>query len=189
MLTRAEAGRFSQLEINRGLPAPMLVRHFEREGANWRVSAALRSAITFKRLNLAAALPPLPQFDVIFLRNVLIYFDVETKRQVLKRISNLLRPDGWLFLGAAETTIGIDDRFERVSAGRSSAYRLRAALAGTSGGPVSGTSASAATPGANGTTTTTTGIVAPRAAGSLPIAAGNAAPGTSALRGAALGRG
>src|SRR5439155_2518301 len=125
MLTRAEAGCYSQLEVNRGLPANMLVRHFERDGANWRVSPALRKPITFKRLTLAAPLPVLPQFDVIFLRNVLIYFDVETKRSVLQRVSSLLRPDGWLFLGAAETTLGIDDRFERVPAGRTSAYRLR----------------------------------------------------------------
>ena len=125
MLDRAQAGLFSQLEVNRGLPAAMLVRHFERDGANWRVAPALQKPITFKRLNLAAALPPMPPFDVIFLRNVLIYFDVETKRSVLNRVSSLLRPDGWLFLGSAETTIGIDDRFERVPAGRTSAYRLR----------------------------------------------------------------
>jgi chemotaxis protein methyltransferase CheR len=125
MLTRAESGRFSQLEVNRGLPANMLVRHFERDGANWKVLPALRKPITFKRLNLAAPLPSMPMFDVVFLRNVLIYFDVDTKRQVLARISNFMRPDAWLFLGAAETTIGIDDRFERVPAGRTSAYRLR----------------------------------------------------------------
>ena len=64
-------------------------------------------------------------FDIIFIRNVLIYFDVETKRSVLGQVSSMLRPDGWLFLGSAETTIGIDDRFERVVAGRTSAYRLR----------------------------------------------------------------
>jgi chemotaxis protein methyltransferase CheR len=127
MLARAEAGRFTQLEVNRGLPAHMLVRHFERDGTHWRVLAGLRRNITFKRLNLAVPLPPLPTFDLVFLRNVLIYFDVETKRQVLSRISALMRPDTWLFLGSAETTIGIDDRFERVAAGRSSAYRLRAA--------------------------------------------------------------
>jgi chemotaxis protein methyltransferase CheR len=142
MLTRAEAGKFSQLEINRGLPAPMLVRHFERDGANWRVSAALRRSITFRRLNLAATLPPMPQFDVVFLRNVLIYFDVDTKRQVLQRISSQMKPDSWLFLGAAETTIGIDDRFERVAAGRSSAYRLRGARS-ASGGAQAGAQAGA----------------------------------------------
>ncbi|GAA1794890.1 protein-glutamate O-methyltransferase CheR [Planosporangium flavigriseum] len=125
MLARAQAGRFTQLEVNRGLPANMLVRHFERDGTNWKVTPGLRKNITFRRLNLAAPLPPLPQFDVVFLRNVLIYFDVETKRQVLGRVSATMRPDAWLFLGSAETTIGIDERFERIAAGRSSAYRLR----------------------------------------------------------------
>lgn len=125
MLARAESGTFSQLEVNRGLPASMLVRHFERDGANWRVAPSLQKPITFKRLNLAAPLPPMQPFDVVFLRNVLIYFDVDTKRSVLQRVTSLMRPDGWLFLGSAETTIGIDDRFERVSAGRTSAYRLR----------------------------------------------------------------
>jgi chemotaxis protein methyltransferase CheR len=125
MLTRAEKGQFTQLEVNRGLPAAMLIKHFERVGAHWKVSPALRKQVAFKRLNLAAPLPAMPQFDVVFLRNVLIYFDVETKRSVLQRVANVMRPDGWLFLGAAETTIGIDDRWERVPAGRTSAYRLR----------------------------------------------------------------
>lgn len=134
MLRRAESGRFTQLEINRGLPAKMLVRHFERDGTHWLVSGGLRRNISFKRLNLAVPLPPLPQFDIVFLRNVLIYFNVETKRQVLDRVSAVMRPDGWLFLGSAETTIGIDDRFERVAAGRSSAYRLRGGKATPSTG-------------------------------------------------------
>jgi chemotaxis protein methyltransferase CheR len=125
MLKRAEAGTFTQLEVNRGLPAPLLVRYFERVGAHWKVSSSLRNHVSFKRLNLAAPLPNMGPFDVIFIRNVLIYFDVETKRSVLQQVSNLLRSDGWLFLGSAETTIGIDDRFERVVAGRTSAYRLR----------------------------------------------------------------
>ena len=127
MLARAEAGRFTQLEMNRGLPAAMLARHFERDGAHWRVSPALRRTVSFKRLNLATTLPPMQPFDVVFLRNVLIYFDVQTKREVLRRVSALMKPDAWLFLGAAETTIGVDDRFERIAAGRTSAYRLRAA--------------------------------------------------------------
>lgn len=125
MLARAEKGRFSQLEMNRGLPAAMLVRHFERVGTDWQVAAALRRNITFQSINLATPLPALPPFDVVFLRNVLIYFDVETKRAVLNRIRKLIRPDGWLFLGSAETTIGLDGDFERVVARRTSAYRLR----------------------------------------------------------------
>jgi chemotaxis protein methyltransferase CheR len=127
MLGRAEAGQYSQLEVNRGLPATLLVRHFERTGASWKVSPALRKTVTFKRLNLAAPLPAMGPFDIVFIRNVLIYFDVQTKRSVLQRVASTLRPDGWLFLGSAETTIGIDDRFERVVAGRTSAYRLRSA--------------------------------------------------------------
>ncbi|GAA2630684.1 protein-glutamate O-methyltransferase CheR [Dactylosporangium fulvum] len=125
MLTRAEAGHYTQLEVNRGLPAPLLVKHFERVGAHWQVAAALRKNVSFRRLNLAAPFPPMGQFDIVFIRNVLIYFDVQTKRTVLQRVSGTLRPDGWLFLGSAETTIGIDDRFERVVAGRTSAYKLR----------------------------------------------------------------
>jgi chemotaxis protein methyltransferase CheR len=127
MLGRAEAGQYSQLEVNRGLPATLLVRHFERSGASWKVSPALRRTVSFQRLNLAAPLPALGPFDIVFIRNVLIYFDVQTKRSVLQRVASTLRPDGWLFLGSAETTIGIDDHYERVVAGRTSAYRLRAA--------------------------------------------------------------
>jgi chemotaxis protein methyltransferase CheR len=125
MLVRAEAGQYSQLEVNRGLPATLLVRHFERTGANWKISPALRKTVSFKRLNLAAPFPSMGPFDIVFIRNVLIYFDVQTKRSVLQRVASTLRPDGWLFLGSAETTIGIDDRFVRIVAGRTSAYRLR----------------------------------------------------------------
>jgi SAM-dependent methyltransferase len=114
VLARAEAGRYSQLEVNRGLPAAALVKHFERVGSHWQVSRTCARTSRSGRLNLAAALPALGQFDVIFLRNVLIYFDVATKRAVLERVGSLLKPDGWLFLGSAETTIGIDDRFDRV---------------------------------------------------------------------------
>ncbi|WP_433080012.1 CheR family methyltransferase [Dactylosporangium sp. CA-052675] len=129
MLTRAEAGQYTQLEVNRGLPAPLLVKHFERQGAHWKVAPTLRKNVSFRRLNLAAPFPPMGPFDIVFIRNVLIYFDVQTKRTVLQRVAGTLRPDGWLFLGSAETTIGIDDRFERVVAGRTSAYKLRAAKA------------------------------------------------------------
>ena len=125
MLGRAQQGLYSQLEVNRGLPVQVLVKHFERDGANWRVSDSLRRRVTFRRMNLAAPFPPVGPFDIVFLRNVLIYFDVDTKRTVLQRVGANMQPDGWLFLGSAETTIGIDDRLERVVAGRTSAYRLR----------------------------------------------------------------
>jgi len=132
MIKRAEAAEYSQVEVNRGLPAAQLVQYFERAGAHWRVTPGLRRNVSFKLMNLTAPLPALPPFDVIFLRNVLIYFDVATKKSVLRNVARLLRPDGWLFLGAAETTIGIDDNYERVAAGRTSAYRVRSAVpAGT----------------------------------------------------------
>ena len=133
MVKRAEAGEYSQVEINRGLAATQLVQYFERAGAHWRVLPSLRRNVSFRLMNLTTPLPPMAPFDIIFLRNVLIYFDVATKRTVLRNVARLLRPDGLLFLGAAETTIGIDDNYERVPAGRTSAYRLRAAVAAAAG--------------------------------------------------------
>jgi chemotaxis protein methyltransferase CheR len=125
MVKRAETAEYSQVEVNRGLPAAQLVQYFERAGAHWRITPALRRNVSFRLMNLTAPLPVMQPFDVIFLRNVLIYFDVATKRTVLQNVAKLLRPDGWLFLGAAETTIGIDDNYERLAAGRTSAYRVR----------------------------------------------------------------
>jgi chemotaxis protein methyltransferase CheR len=128
MVKRAEAAEYSQVEVNRGLPAAQLVQYFERAGARWRITPQLRRNVSFRLMNLTTPLPAMQPFDVIFLRNVLIYFDVAVKRTVLQNVARLLRPDGWLFLGAAETTIGIDDNYERVAAGRTSAYRVRSAV-------------------------------------------------------------
>ena len=125
MIERTRAGRYSQLEVNRGLPAPMLVKWFERSGTEWAVKQQLRSMVQARQLNLAAPFPPIGTFDVVFLRNVLIYFDTPTKRQVLQRVRQVLRPDGLLFLGAAETTLTIDDAWERVVLDRATAYRPR----------------------------------------------------------------
>lgn len=123
MIERAQTGRYSQLEINRGLPAPMLVRHFARSGAEWAVAPALRDQITFRRHNLLESPPVGGPFDIVFLRNVLIYFDLATKQDVLRRIQRVTRPGGYLVLGAAETTLGIDDSWERVPVGRGAVYR------------------------------------------------------------------
>jgi chemotaxis protein methyltransferase CheR len=128
MVAKAEAGQFTQVEVNRGLPAVMLVDHFERMGTRWVISEELRHSVKFKQLNLAAPLPPMGLFDLVFLRNVLIYFDVDTKADILRRVSSTMRPDGLVFLGSAETTIGIDEGFERIAVGRSAAYRLRTAV-------------------------------------------------------------
>jgi chemotaxis protein methyltransferase CheR len=123
MVERGRAGRFSQLEVNRGLPAPMLVKYFAHDGVAWEANADLRSMCTFSTLNLAAPWPALPPADLVFIRNVLIYFDVPTKRDILGRIRGVLRPDGYVLLGGAETTINIDDSYERIPVGKTSWYR------------------------------------------------------------------
>ncbi len=123
MLDRAKRARYNQLEVNRGLPAPMLVRHFTRVGTEWEVSPALRAQVGFVRHNLLESVPLGGPFDVVFLRNVLIYFDLATKQAVLRRVQRALRPGGYLLLGAAETTMGIDDTWERVPVGRGAVYR------------------------------------------------------------------
>ena len=126
VLNRAEQGRFSQLEVNRGLPASLMVRHFERAETDWRVVPALRNMVRFKPLNLNEPFD-LPFMDVVFLRNVLIYFDAATKTDVLQRVRRVMKPDGFLFLGGSETTLGLDDGFERITIGTATAYRPRGA--------------------------------------------------------------
>jgi len=125
VLARARAGRYSRLEVNRGLPAPMLVRHFRRAGAEWEVDPYLRRSVTFEQHNLLTAPPGIGSFDLVFLRNVLIYFDLATKQAILARLRGRVRPGGFLVLGAAETTVGIDPAWERVDAAQGSVYRLR----------------------------------------------------------------
>lgn len=122
VLERAQAGRYNQLEVNRGLPASSLVKHFTRDGADWTLSDEVRRSVRFAQHNLLLPPPPGGPFDVVFLRNVLIYFDIPTKKAVLGRVREALTPDGYLFLGAAETTVGIDDGWERVTAGRTFIY-------------------------------------------------------------------
>lgn len=125
MLERARAGRYGQLEVNRGLPAQFLLKYFRRDGAYWELDPSVRRMVRFQRHNLIGAWPPFPTFDIVFLRNVLIYFDLETKRQVLARVRSVMRPDGYLLLGGSETTLNIDDGFERVPIGRTTWYRPR----------------------------------------------------------------
>lgn len=125
VLAKGRSGRFTQLEINRGLPAPMLVKHFERQGPSFEIAAHLRNQVVFRKHNLLEQPPVGGPYDIVFLRNVLIYFDVATKRSVLAKVRAALAPGGYLFLGAAETTIGVDDTWERIQVGNSSVYRPR----------------------------------------------------------------
>jgi chemotaxis protein methyltransferase CheR len=123
MVRRTQEGIYSQLEMNRGLPAALLVKYFERHGTQWQVRPALRQLVEARQLNLIGPWPSGEKHDVILLRNVLIYFDLETKRAILRRARQSLRPDGVLLLGSAETMHMVDDRWERVGGGTSIVYR------------------------------------------------------------------
>jgi chemotaxis protein methyltransferase CheR len=125
VLAKARAGRYSVTDIGRGLTAPLLAKYFRRDGGEYEVSADLRRMVDFRQINLLDAWPTMPKFDVVFVRNVLIYFGAETKQKILGRMRGVMQPDGYLFLGAAETTMNIDDAFERGPLDRSGCYRLR----------------------------------------------------------------
>jgi len=125
ILNRAREGRYSQLEVNRGLPAPLLVKYFQKRGCDWYLRDEIRSMVDYQVVNLASAWPLLPPMDIVMIRNVLIYFGVETKKEILAKVRKVLKPDGYLFLGAAETTFSIDDAFEIVHLERATCYRKR----------------------------------------------------------------
>lgn len=112
ILTKARAGLYSQFEVQRGLPISLLVKYFQKKEDQWQISADLRSRVQYKEFNLLDDFRPLGQFDVVYCRNVLIYFDQPTKSDVLSRISALMPDDGFLFLGGAETVLGISDKFK-----------------------------------------------------------------------------
>jgi len=114
ILAKAQSGVFTQAEINRGLPMPMVLKHFKRSGVHWQISDEIRRMVDFKVLNLVEPWPPtLPKMDIVFLRNVLIYFSVDTKRQILGKVHRVMQSDGVLLLGGAETTMNLNVRFER----------------------------------------------------------------------------
>lgn len=123
MLQRAREGVYNSLEVARGLSREQLSRHFSAEGDRWRINENLRAMIEFRQLNLIDRWPELPPLDVVFLRNVLIYFAVETKRDILRRVAKLLKPGGYLFLGNAETTLSLESCFQRVPYNLAGCYR------------------------------------------------------------------
>lgn len=126
MILRCRDGRYSQLEVNRGLPANLLVKYFDRADMDWRIREDVRRMIDFREMNLAGSWAGLPVCDLVFLRNVLIYFDDATKRQILAKVHGLMRPGSYLFLGSSETTLNLDTRFEQVKFDRTLCYRVRA---------------------------------------------------------------
>ena len=107
VLEKARKGIYSQFEVQRGLPAPMLLRHFNQIGESWQLSDHIRSKVTFRQLNLLSDYTALGRFDIIFCRNVLIYFDAARKADILARMTRCLAPDGYLILGASESLIGL----------------------------------------------------------------------------------
>jgi len=125
ILKRAQVASYSQLEMNRGLPASQLVRHFRKMPDAWELRSEVRGRVEFRELNLVHGWPELPPMDLVLLRNVLIYFEPELRRRVLRQLARLLRPDGVLVLGAGETTLTLDDSFEAVPLARTVVYRRR----------------------------------------------------------------
>ena len=112
VLEKARAGLYSQFEVQRGLPIQMLVKYFNQVGELWQINADIRAMVQHRQLNLLHDFSHLAMFDLIFCRNVLIYFDQETKTKVLNRLARAIEPDGFLALGAAETVVGLTNVFQ-----------------------------------------------------------------------------
>jgi chemotaxis protein methyltransferase CheR len=123
ILNKAKEGLYSQFEVQRGLPITLLMKHFTQEGEKWRISEEVRNMVSYRPFNLLDSPTALGTFDVVFCRNVLIYFDQATKGQVLSRVAQIMPADGYLYLGGAETVLGISDSFEVVP-GQRGIYRL-----------------------------------------------------------------
>ncbi|MDR3440767.1 protein-glutamate O-methyltransferase [Telmatospirillum sp.] len=135
MLEKAKAGLYSQFEVQRGLPIQMLVKYFKKKEESWQIDAALRGMVQFREWNLLKDLRGLGQFDIVFCRNVLIYFDQPTKAVVLEGIGKQMPDDGFLYLGGAETVLGISDRFKPMT-GQRGIYCLNRDGSATSSFPI-----------------------------------------------------
>lgn len=123
MVERVRKGVYSQFEVNRGLPAAMLVKNFDRDGLNWQAKPELRAMVEARQMNLVENWPVTIRHDVVFLRNVLIYFDMATKQRILNRVHQSMKPDGYLFLGGGETLIQLPVPFERVTIDKTVCFR------------------------------------------------------------------
>jgi chemotaxis protein methyltransferase CheR len=129
VLEKAKSGIYSQFEVQRGLPIQMLVKHFKQVGDVWQLNADIRAMVQFRQLNLLQDFSHLGTFDVIFCRNVLIYFDQDTKAVIFERMAKVLEADGTLLLGAAESVVGITDAFRPI-ADRRGLYQLNPTRSG-----------------------------------------------------------
>jgi chemotaxis protein methyltransferase CheR len=125
VLERARSGKYQQIEVNRGLPAALLVKYFRRSGVDWELSEKVRHMVRFETFDLRKSMRALGPFDLVFCRNVLIYFDAETKKSILKELHGTLFRGGWLMLGGAETAFGVEEWFERQTVGNAIVYVAR----------------------------------------------------------------
>jgi chemotaxis protein methyltransferase CheR len=112
VLERARLGRYQQIEVNRGLPAALLVKYFRRTGMDWQLNDAVRQMVKFETIDLRKSMRAMGPFDLVFCRNVMIYFDAETKKNILRELHGTLFRGGWLLLGGAESATGVDSLFE-----------------------------------------------------------------------------
>lgn len=131
ILAKAESGTYTQFEVQRGLPINLLVKYFKQAGERWQISDEIRQMVKFKPFNLLTSPSALGKFDVVFCRNVLIYFDPPTKGQVLAGMAGIMPDDGFLYLGGAETVLGTSDRFQLMP-GQRGVYKLVTAAAAAS---------------------------------------------------------
>jgi len=127
VLALARAGVYSQLETVRGLPPQMLAKYFRPLQGQWSISQECRRCVEFRQMNLNESWPMMPSCDIIFLRNVMLYFDVQTRAAIVTRMRRVLKADGGLFLGGAETMLGIDDTYERITGVGCGFYRAKPA--------------------------------------------------------------
>lgn len=128
-LARARQGTYSALDLGRGRPPPLFNRYFDKQGDAHRVKPELRAMIDWKQINLAESLPPLPVFDVVFLRNVLIYFSAATCTAILKKVHGSMSRKGYLLLGTTENMLGLSTLFESTMVGKTMVYRPLGAAA------------------------------------------------------------
>jgi chemotaxis protein methyltransferase CheR len=125
VVERARNGKYHQIEVNRGLPTSLLVRHFTRSGVDWQLNEAVRRMVRFETIDLRKSMRAMGPFDLVFCRNVMIYFDADTKLKIMKEIHGTLFRGGWLMLGGAETAFGTEEWFERQVIGSAVVYVAR----------------------------------------------------------------
>ncbi len=124
VLKLAGEGSYSQFEVNRGLPAAYLIKYFDKQNDRWVIKDEIKKMVQFRTMNFVQPWPLMPPFDLVFIRNVMIYFDVETKKFILKKIRACLMPHSYVFLGTAETTLNLDPGYKPEQIDKTTAYRI-----------------------------------------------------------------